>query len=54
MRSSKRLKSFQLAEGVLDDVDLLARLHVLQHRAGGVEHGHQGGRRDDPHPALMA
>lgn len=28
-------------------IDLLARLHVLQHRPGGVEHGHQGGRRND-------
>jgi cyclic pyranopterin phosphate synthase len=43
----------ELAQGVLDDVDLLAGLDVLQHRPGGVEHRHQGRRRDDPYPPLL-
>lgn len=42
----------QLAELILDDMHLLARLHIFHHRARGVQHGHQRGRRDDPHAPL--
>ena len=34
----------------LDDMDLLARLHILQHGTCGIEHRHQRGRRHDPYP----
>src|SRR5258708_7945844 len=38
----------ELSKLLLDDVDMPARFHVLQHRARGVQHRHQRGRRDDP------
>ena len=34
-------------------MDLLARLHIPEHRAGGVENRHQGRRRNDPDPTLL-
>ena len=43
------LPSFKL---ILDDVHLLARLDILHHRARGVQHRHQRGRRHHPHPPL--
>ena len=40
----------QLAQVILDHMHLLARGVVLEHRARGGQHRHQGGGRDHPYP----